>query len=182
MEIDKALKKQRMDEAWKRFFARFIDVFFFSLIFGFILGLLIVRFSLDFSLDELGNFSSVPILFFWVFVETLLLSTWGTTPGKFLFNITLKNAQGKKPDMVAAYKRSFLVYICGMMAGLPGISLMTMAYGLIAVINKGSTFWDRQGQFELTFRKISNTRMTIIVLLIVLIFAISIYGVIGEKS
>src|SRR5262245_17497285 len=64
---------------WTRYFARSLDILVGGFVLGFILGLVAP------SVLRLPNAAlGFLILVVWIFVETGLLATWGTTPGKWL--------------------------------------------------------------------------------------------------
>jgi hypothetical protein len=52
-------------------------------------------------------------------VEGVLLSTWGTTPGKWLLRITLLDSTGNKLKFSAALSRSLYVWAWGLGIGFP---------------------------------------------------------------
>ncbi|MFQ5730064.1 MAG: RDD family protein [Waddliaceae bacterium] len=66
---------------WVRFWARQLDYSFGGLILA----------VLDTFLLEVND-TAFPfiVIFAWVFVESWLLSAWGTTPGKFLLRVSVR--------------------------------------------------------------------------------------------
>lgn len=88
---------------WLRFIARFFD---YSL-FGTLLWIL-RTFALGHQ--PLGAYATLlPFEFFvWIPVEAYLLSTLGTTPGKFLLRIQVQPRKRKKLDFFSALRRSFM--------------------------------------------------------------------------
>src|SRR5262247_3675210 len=67
---------------WIRYWARMFDLTVFSLPVAFGLGVVAPNLFSGLVADQLFGIS---LLFVWVFVEALLLSLFGTTPGKWLF-------------------------------------------------------------------------------------------------
>lgn len=47
----------------------------------------------------------VPVL--WAFVEAILLSSWGTTPGKLLFGVVVRDESGNKLSFLQSLQRAF---------------------------------------------------------------------------
>lgn len=78
-----------------------------------------------------------------ILVEACLLSTWGTTPGKWLYKITLRNQNGKKLTFSTALMRSFSVWLSGIGFCLPIISPITLIFSCYSLSKKGVTSWDR---------------------------------------
>lgn len=89
----------------------------------------------------------VPVLTFcWVIIETAFLSTFGKTPGKYLFGITVTDAQGNKPNQSTAFIRSINVWVLGMGMGLPIIYIVTLYMGYNRLKKNGTTPWDQKAQ------------------------------------
>ncbi len=145
---------------WVRFFARHIDIYIFSLIVGMFIG--IFQASLLASDIVISMFS----LLLWILVEAALLSTWGTTFGKWLLRVSIKDNEGKKLTFSAALKRSFLVYFKGLGMGLPVVSLCTLITAHTELTRKGITTWDRDNHFQIIHQKISVFRTIVAVLLL----------------
>ncbi len=83
-------------------------------------------------------------LLIWQFIEGLLMHTWGTTPGKAIFNVRMTARDGSPLPLVKGLGRSFLVWFAGFGLGLFPFNLIGMAIGLFMLLFTGATFWDRQ--------------------------------------
>ncbi|MDJ1421714.1 MAG: RDD family protein [Candidatus Methanoperedens sp.] len=129
IEQETDIKKATVREIrpWVRYFARNIDYLIAGLTFGFMMGLFFGPNALD-GVPDLA--SGMFIIFIWIFIEAILLSSWGTTPGKWLFKTTIRTENGEKPNFSSAIGRSFSVWLKGYAIGIPFISLITllMAY------------------------------------------------------
>jgi uncharacterized RDD family membrane protein YckC len=106
-------------------------------------------------------------LFTWVFFEALLLSTWGTTPGKALLKTTVQKSNSSKITLTDAFKRSFRVWLRGLGTGFPLVSIFTLVLSYRTLNEFGQTTWDRDGGFVVTHKKIGTVRVLIAVLSIV---------------
>jgi hypothetical protein len=118
-----------------RLIARFFD---YSLFFA-----LLHLDSAPVSLPMLGRF--IPIEFFvWIPIEVIFLSTWGTTPGKWLLCTEIKWGHAKRLPFRIALRRSFSVWFYGIGMGIPIINVLCMlnAYYRLRVLQ--TTSWDRQ--------------------------------------
>jgi uncharacterized RDD family membrane protein YckC len=144
---------------WVRFWARMFDLLFFSVITSFISFIFL---PILYNMSEI--YFSMLILFVWVFVESILLSTWGTTPGKLFLKIRLKTSEGKKPTFSTAIERSFSVWWSGLGIGFPIVSLFTLSYAHKKLLKDGITSWDRDGGFVVTHMRIGLIRAFIIIL------------------
>lgn len=98
----------------------------------------------------------------WVFVEALLLSTLGTTPGKWLFRTRLIPPEGRKPDLSTAMARSFRVWILGLGMGLPIVHIVAMSMSYNKLKREGTTTWDRAGDWAVVHGVIGPFRVLII--------------------
>lgn len=70
-----------------------------------------------FTLENLLT-TLVPLLLM-LLTEPLLLHFWGTTPGKFLFGMKLRDSEGKKLSLADAFRRTWGVLLQGMGLYLP---------------------------------------------------------------
>lgn len=154
---------------WARFLARRIDLIVIT-------SIMIISTTLfypDFIHASILKKSLLMILVSyptWVIIEAILLSTWGTTPGKFIFNLQLTDLNNSKLKFNAALGRSLNVWMKGMGFGLPLITIITFINSYDTLKKNSVTAWDKN-KFILTHKKIGFIRWMVI--LIVVIFVIS---------
>jgi hypothetical protein len=81
-------------------------------------------------------------------METVLLSYWGTTPGKYLLGLCVKTADGYVPDWPQALRRS--IWINAALFGVawipilgPGFDIGFMLYQRRKLLVSGYTSWDQ---------------------------------------
>ena len=147
---------------WVRFWARLLDMFFYSMILAFIFPTF-ANFSGYWQIHIVFNWHEFfPQLARWTLVnlatylliESILLSTLGTTLGKWLFNVSVEDAQGKKLSFRIALERTFLVYFRGLALLLPLISIITLFYAYAALKSSGTTSWDKECHTVVSHQKI----------------------------
>lgn len=81
---------------WRRYFARLFDQLIYIVIWM-LIGLLLLHKSPGSSSGDAWNsFAGVVSIIMTIFVEPLLLSTWGTTPGKWLLGLYVRSNIGQK--------------------------------------------------------------------------------------
>ena len=106
---------------WRRFFARWLDFALYGVLWS-AFGLLVLRFNppggVFFSL--LGSYLNYATM---LVVEPLLLSTWGYTPGKWIFGLQVKDISGGKLTWTDAMARTWLVFAKGEGFGIPFYNL-----------------------------------------------------------
>lgn len=141
---------------WLRFCARTFDYCLLAFIFVYLLSNTITKNKLPFT---------ILMMFIWIFVETILLSTWGTTLGKWLFNIHVLNNEGRKPSFSQALKRSILVWFRGMGCCLPFIVLITHIVSYRLLKKNGVTSWDQD-----CYLNVEHTKLGIIKKIMCILF------------
>ena len=87
---------------------------------------------------------------FWlpsIIIEAILLSNYGTTPGKRLMGISVRSLlDGNPPPMRYALSRALGVFIMGMGCFMPPISVIMMCIA-VHMVHKGSlTLWDNRAR------------------------------------
>jgi uncharacterized RDD family membrane protein YckC len=136
---------------WLRWAARLIDFGCFCVVLG-VAGELVspgvaLRVN-EYALNILALALMVP-------VEAMVLSGFGTTPGKALLRIKVANADGSRLDFGTAFNRSFQVWMRGLALGIPIVMLFTMAFGYNRLTSTGSTHWDQALGLSVTHSKVT---------------------------
>jgi uncharacterized RDD family membrane protein YckC len=118
---------------WARYFARQID--------SFIVG---VPWTLGMVLVGGGHKWLLLVLYvaLWLSLEPLLLSLYGTTPGKAAFRLHVEDRDGHVPTYSRALSRTLGLFAAGMGLGLPLLSLLALGVSFDRLRAKGSTHWD----------------------------------------
>lgn len=142
---------------WVRYFARFVDLWVFS----FMVGIAAALFTPS-ILDVPEALLTAGILFVWIFQESILLANCGTTPGKWLFKIKVRDCDGNNLKFSDALNRSFAVWFRGMGAGIPVFSMIAQLSSRSKLKRDGVTPWDEEGQYVVTHEKIGFLRFLII--------------------
>jgi len=156
---------------WVRYCARGIDYLLFSPIAGFVFAIFAPS-----LLDTPEIFINMLISFIWVFVEATLLSTWGTTPGKWLLRTTLRDSAGNKLTFPRALDRSFSVWWRGMGIGFPIVTLITLIVAYGKLTKEGVTTWDQKGGFVVSHNKIGTLRTIVAILFFMGFFLLYVYA------
>jgi uncharacterized RDD family membrane protein YckC len=157
---------------WIRYWARMVDVALWSMVGGLLMAIFLPD-LLD-STNEVGL--GIVLLLGWVFVEALLLTSFGTTPGKALLRIAVTTDGGDKLPYGTALQRSFLVFIKGMGLGLPLISLIPMIVAHGNLSKSGRTTWDRDLDLRVVHREVGFVRGAAVVAILVLFLALTVAG------
>jgi len=146
---------------WVRYWARMIDICLFAGLFGFVCGV-----ACPSVLEVPDVFFNVINLLLLIFVEPLLLSTWGTTPGKALLKVRLRKKNGEKVTYEEGLLRSVKVCWRGLGLGIPIVALFTQITAYNSLNKTGITSWDKDGNTQITHQSISWWRAITAVLLL----------------
>lgn len=160
---------------WVRYWARYIDTYMYVFIPVLIL--------LPFVFLDNGNstllgilglvFLGVLFLGLWIPVEAFLLSTIGTTPGKWLLRVKVRNADGSLLSFKQAIIRALKVWLRGEGLRIPLVCLFTYINGCSKLNSNKITSWDREGSFQVTHENIGFLRGLVATVAIIFFAAIS---------
>lgn len=124
----------RLNLPWRRFWARRFDYFLYSMVLS-----LLFR---DFIHGE--GISLLLILPAMLFIEPMLLSLIGTTPGKAFFGIRVTDPDGNRLDYQTALERTWTVLWEGMALNLPLVTLYFQYKSLQTVQQDESLSWEEE--------------------------------------
>ena len=143
---------------WRRYFARIVDYYTGGLlaifVVGFISGLLfpdkVEGLSKVTVFTKASNYLTIVIIadlvlkIIWMPIEAVLLSTIGSTFGKWLFGISVRTTSGQMLSFNQALERSWGVLLKGMAFGVPFVLLFTQYFAYKRLTNTGATLWDAE--------------------------------------
>ena len=96
-----------------------------------------------FTFPTLISFWFVPLQSLaWVFVEAWLLSRFGTTPGKWLFNLHVRSVDGGLPPFMNALKRAFFIWVFAWGLGHSQWAMFGSLISLMLFLQNGRMVWD----------------------------------------
>ncbi len=106
-----------------------------------------------------------------VLMETAFLGTLGTTPGKAMLGVSVRDYRGRRLSFPMAFRRSLFVMVLGLGCFAPALMLLALFFSWWWVRRFGFTPWDRKlGTTDvlngsLTLRKVVMTLVLIILCL-----------------
>ena len=146
---------------WVRFLARFFDYSLFFLL------LWALRMATH-GVLPFGKYERlIPFEYFvWIPIEALLLTTLGTTPGKWFLKTKIRFAGKGKILYGNALMRSFHVWFRGLGLGIPFLNFfcLLIAYQRLRLLNK--TSWDRDDHFVVTHAPMGRWRIFIAIFVV----------------
>jgi tetratricopeptide (TPR) repeat protein len=115
-------------------------------------------------LVELNSFAvrvvfTIVVLVLGIGFESSLLSSWGTTPGKWLLGTRLRHASGRKLTHREALTRALRVLYRGQALSIPPLSFIANYVAYTRLSERGSTTWDDQGACLVIHRRIGALRI-----------------------
>jgi len=137
---------------WRRYFARLFDISLFSFIALFVLTIVGYTVAAERTDEMLGLLTEgwtsrvvtgVASVLLALPSIAILQSLIGT-PGKWLFGITVRNAEGQRLSMAASFHREWLVAAKGMGFGIPIVTAILMIMSHIRLTSDSATSWDEQ--------------------------------------
>ena len=134
---------------WVRYWARTVD----TLLAGFLIGI-----PLFIIFPALAMAPSIVVgmivLACTLVTEPLLFALFGTTPGKALFLVRVRNRDGSRLSFSHAFGRRLGVLIRGEGLGIPIVALVTQIMSYSRLSNQGITSWDEQSGFVVSHRQV----------------------------
>lgn len=146
---------------WIRFWARTFDTLVFGVVLGILLGLLWPE-----ALDIADSIFNIVLLLVISFVAATSFALFGTTPGKAIFRVSVRNADGTKLSFGKALVRELKVLLRGLGLGIPLVSLITQIVCYSRLSGNGDTSWDRDANLTVSHQAIPAWRWFLIVLVI----------------
>ena len=155
--------------AWRRFGARFFDLFLYLLIFATVLKLSGIQFPGDPS-EQGSAWLILAQLVPAILMEGALVSSLGFTPGKWLLSLRVENILGQKLKTSHALVRSMRVWVLGM--GMIHPLLMIIGHGVTLWfgLKKGAPLWDLHSGFRVIGAELKSGRVILYWILLVAVF------------
>lgn len=127
---------------WRRLFARYMDLTLYAAVFQ-VLAILLLRRSCTGLGWEL--LFAVLALATMLFLEPLLLSRWGTTPGKWAMDLRVEALGGGPVSYAAGLDRTFAAITQGMGLQIPLYRLFKLYHSYKLCVDEGLLPWEIEG-------------------------------------
>lgn len=103
---------------WRRFFARNLDLLFYSVLWDVFLALVL---GMNVSMRSAGGkaLDHIVVFLLMLLTEPMLLALFGTTPGKWLLGLRVTDNEGKRLSLEEAGERTWKMFLYGMGLGIP---------------------------------------------------------------
>lgn len=136
---------------WPRYFARMIDVLLFGMVGMLVIGV-VMALATAMSEERMlaatagvgGLLLSNVLMYLLALLPIACLLAFAQTPGKWLFGIRVRNADGSRMRLWTSLKREAWVVVRGIGLGLPLVTLFTQISSFTDLKEEGITAWDRK--------------------------------------
>ena len=158
--------KELKDVAYKRLFARILDLMFYYLIYLFIVSLYTSTYL--YSIDRMNRplADIIYTLLIMFILEPILLSTRNTTLGKKILGIKVISTKDENISYSDAFRRTIMMFINGLGCCCPIINIYCLYKSYITCISNHSCVWEDTNKTILEPNKIASVIYTGMILLI----------------
>ncbi len=145
----------------RRFWARWLDLYLFA---GF--WWLVMWFSgRDIEATLLNPWIMAMQYVPWFVLETILIHHYGTTPGKWLLGLEVRNADGSRLTLAESTRRALRVMIAGVGLGWGLLAVFCQGLSLFTTRRIGRPLWDHMGNHQVEVRPLRPARVVVVVVL-----------------
>lgn len=154
---------------WRRFFAWLFDMtlfMYFYILVGALENMGILTFSSNWSVFFYLSFLLIPMIY-----DTVFISFFGTTPGKFLLSLYVLNENGQKHSLLKTLSRSLVKLFRGHGVFIPLFFIVCNIVSYNSYQSDKRNSWDKDINGFVFARNLTTGKvLTFIIALIVLIF------------
>ena len=126
---------------WRRFFARLLDYAVYSALWDIVLAL-----AFHVNLGRRSSGAAIldvfVVLIFLFLLEPVLLSLFGTTPGKWILGIYVTDNEGERMTYTDARSRTWTMLFYGMGLGIPIFRLIRLGISYKKHMNEETLAWE----------------------------------------
>lgn len=167
--------RSRAPHPWRRWFARMLDAWCLSFLYAMVLV------GLGRRADDGQIVHALVLLLLMVPAETAALALAGTTPGKWLLNVRVREADGRRLSWSRALARALHVWLFGMCAGIPLLSLFAMGHQYGLLTQRGTTSYDDRGRYVVSHGPIDGRRQTLLATSLALVIFLIVAGMVLKE-
>lgn len=158
---------------WRRFVARVIDSFAYAPVS--IIGMILLSFMIGLDNLQIEQYVAISFisLFFVFILDSLLVSWFSTTPGKWLLGLRLQKGPGGALSIPEAMARNIGVFIIGHGGGL--LFFLAWPINFQRLVQSGRVYYDQIGGFDVVSERIRWGRVALGVLVLIPVYGISVF-------
>jgi hypothetical protein len=157
---------------WIRYWARTFDLTLFSILIGLVVFLSSGQLVGSAIAQVTISYLSLACFFLAFILEAILIAWIGTTPGKYLLEINVRNSDHSLLSFPLSVKRSLSIWVKGYALGLPIISFFTVAYAGNSIQKYGKASWDAEDNIMVMHKRLNQTKKYFFIVLFLGILSI----------
>ena len=108
----------------------------------------------------------------WFAIEALLIHLWGTTPGKALLGVKVRQADGRPLAIGPSVWRALRVWTLGVGLGMPLMVILCQGLSFWVTRRVGRPLWDTAGDHRVSVAQVSTVRVVVFAGLFILLVAL----------
>jgi len=144
---------------WRRFLAKTVDLTIATMVALLIFDMIGPDLGFGQGRASFGALLiSMTSLLVWAAIEVLLLTEFGTTPGRRLYRISVRRDGGTALSFDDAVWRTLRLLVFGFGLGIPIVTLITQILAYLRLRGSGKTSWDQKGGLCVTQGPMSAVR------------------------
>ncbi len=161
---DEGVPYSTVPRPWMRFWARYFDLI--------VIGV-IMFFTMRIFSPELTKKVNPLVLIgvtlpLWFIFEAVVMSTFGTTPGKSILRIRVRRLDGTIPNFNVFFKRGMFIWFMGEAVGIPGLFFLSNFMSYLILLKSKKTTWDERLDLVVSHGRVNDNRVGFFVFLFVL--------------
>ena len=118
----------------------------------------------------------------WTITETLLLTYFQKTPGKWCMNIRIQKENGEGINFSLALKRSAFVFVFGMGLGEPILRIACHIIAYLKLTREGETYWDKKCKVKIIHGSVNYLLVVALTLIIMYCYGLAVHKLLGEPE
>lgn len=162
-------EQPKVNHPWRRYFARSLDISIYSLIWCAI-GQLALRWNPTVSFPARILEIYIPLAMMLI-IEPILLSSFGTTPGKLIFGLRVEGTNSNKPTFGQALERTWTVFGSGTGYNIPFYNLYRLYKSYKACKENDPLKWDDPLPYTISDTK--GVRILILIVSMAVVFTLN---------
>jgi len=147
----------------RRFWGRWLDLVMYSAVWW--LGMYLVGRDIEAVLRN--PWLQLTIYVPWFVIEAWLIHRFGSTPGKWLMGLGVRNEDGSKLELKPSIWRALRVLVTGIGFGWAVLSLLCQGLSWFTTRRLGKPIWDQLGGHKLVAVRLNPIRIVALVILFI---------------
>jgi len=120
--------------------------------------------------------------FWWIPIEAVLISRFGTTPGKSLVGIHVTREDGSRLSLPDSFSRAVSAWAVGCVLMIPLASIVGFVIQYRRLRRGEDSWWDARGGYVVNHTPLSRTRRVVLFLIVLTVVAFATFAAVAERA